>query len=551
MVNVQGFESAGFAGIPTHREIGVRQALHVYPALDPTAWAQRNKALVLRRSIRGLFAQFIGQLSEGDTRRKVLQELGDIEDIFSEQQKEIRSKERSQEPLPPEKILAMLTPFQRRMFQLLWDHEGIPLSYEVMNEWCSRSKKTEYKKEGGSKVLHASRRNLRKILRGLDIGELFTIQRGGVLFLSPERSGLSPEDLHSLKGSDGIHGLNYDILRKHAPNTTPYEAFARAFAEVNRGPKGEIDPQKISKKITKLNKIDTRTPCFVVQADQKKGYRLFSSSEIPESWISLMKNLKLQAREGDLLVHFLSRDGQIVTPEEILALLGEPGSKKINNSIRTSMFRFIERVQSAVQIEPVRSEKQLGRPIIGYTSTIVDLHLIARPQPVHEIYVRAIRKNLMSPDRDMEEGFASFDPAIYDEWAEEEEKLAILPKADSEDTHQDLRVSFSQLQTPTDTFNIEDDVSPEDENAAWEAAAQMKKQKKKKEKEKGKNNDTAEGDESFDPDERELEFIASLKERGVSSSDPTDAPPGSWQKAAILRRRINDGVELWHPEDAQ
>jgi hypothetical protein len=45
--------------------------------------------------------------------------------------------------------------------------------------------------------------------------------------------------------------------------------------------------------------------------------------------------------------------------------------------------------------------------------------------------------------------------------------------------------------------------------------------------------------------------------RGVSDfngraavPDPTDAPPGSAEKVAVLERRARLGQALWHPQDA-
>ncbi len=30
---------------------------------------------------------------------------------------------------------------------------------------------------------------------------------------------------------------------------------------------------------------------------------------------------------------------------------------------------------------------------------------------------------------------------------------------------------------------------------------------------------------------------------------PTDAPPGSSEKVEVLRRRVENGQKLWHPDD--
>ena len=542
MSNAQNFESAGFSIMPTRREIGMRQALHIYPESDPTQWGERNSALVLRRSTSGLLAQFVGQLHDGNARRGALKEQGDLEKEFGQMQQQLRAKERSHQHAPAENVLAMLTEFQQRMFRFLWEHEGIPLSHEILNTWCSRSKDEERKQNGGGAVLHTARRNLRKKLRGLGIGELFTVQKSGVLFLSPERSGLPAEALMALRGAYGIHGLNYDVLRQYAPSTTPYGAFAQALADVGYGSRDKINPQRISRTITKLNKIDTGTTHFVVQAEQKRGYRLFSWNEIPESWVVLLKKMKLQVREGDLLVHFLSRDGEVITLEEVIAILGEPGSHKLNNAVCTSMSRFINRVQAAVHIDTLRAENQSGRPIVGYRPTALDSELIVRSQPLHELYLRLVRRNQMMQDKGMENKFASFDPAVYDKWGTIPQEIITPDTVTSESSNAGVakdELPVLSIPSPPDDINdisVDDGVLPEDEQQAWEAAAQTSTQEAP----------------STQPSSEEGEdaYITSLQKQGITASDPTDTQPGSWQKAAILRWRIATGtIPLWHPQD--
>jgi|GEM_PF-5325333 len=409
----------GFKDIPTERELAVRTSLHNTPSANPDLWAERNIALLRRRSLRGGLAQFVGQLEKAEDRKHAVEHQDDIAVVLhAARSTDIQREQGARIAAPPETIMEQLSRFQQRFLRLLWEHEGEALSHTFINAHNPQERTPA--KNSLFETNDSAARKVRSLLREERNAIIYSMEAYGQILMSHENARLPFDTLDAMSGQNsgggGMHALNFNILNSRRPDTVPYNDFFDAYDRMGREAGALRDPQGLSQVIRDMNRFAGDPPHFHVQGDYGKGYRLLTWNELPQPWIRFVEQEKLLTRETDLLVHFLTNMHRELTVEEVVILTGKPNQKTHAGSSIALMNKFSNRMKDRL---PIRSNhlKQKNSAVTGYTCTVPP-ELIACPTPLQEIYLRARAMGQIQHDPALERMFQGFDPAVYGQLAE-------------------------------------------------------------------------------------------------------------------------------------
>lgn len=326
-------------------------AMNVQPAFAHKEWVRRNIELVMRRSERGAFAMYLAGIPDANERSRAKEHR----ETFAARVRHERAKElENRQWAIPEQLLERIGTYQRRLIDILWEHEGSVVPYEIVIRAYS-----ERRKIGGWEVLSSIMRDFRKHLDDCEVGTVSSIGKRGYLFLSQTATKLPTKLLRDIQshGRGGRSSELLSMLRDDAPNVVPYDDILAPLE------KGEASSSTLATNITTLN-AHGQGRNFLVQAENGEGYRILTPSHVPRDWIGAMAELDLRARDADMLIHFLTREGHVVGRDELSCFFPEGTT---DNGFNTGMSRFITRVAKAgVTIEKRRNTKAMGRPLLGF-----------------------------------------------------------------------------------------------------------------------------------------------------------------------------------------